>query len=210
VSAARLPVLVGRYISPAVRRVAACMVFQEVAFEHRSLSTADPAEFAEIRRIAPLGRVPALVLPDGEVLVESSAILDHVDETVPANRALLPHHGSPRRQALQRLALATGVCDKLVAIGYEMTRRPADKRYQPWIDQCGSQALGGLTALEAAMDKAPWVAGDRITQGDFAAAVALDLAAKVTPAALEAVALPGLRRLRSSPEISQVLSRVLP
>jgi glutathione S-transferase len=183
---------------------------QAFAFEHRSLSTADPAEFAEIRRINPLGRVPALVLPGGEVIIESSAILDHVDETVDADRALLPRRGPERRLALQRMALATGVCDKLVAIGYELTRRPADKRYDPWIEQCAAQATAGLVALDTALNDTNWVAGSRITQGDFAAAVALDLAVRLLPAPFDAAQLGGLARLRASTEVSGVLSRVTP
>ena len=44
----------------------------------------------------PLRRVPTLVLDDGEALIESTAILDFLDELVGPDRAMIAERG-PRR-----------------------------------------------------------------------------------------------------------------
>src|SRR5690349_15598588 len=72
--------LIGQYDSPFVRRVAIAMRLYGIAFEHHAWSTFGDAD--KIAPYNPLRRVPTLVLDDGEVLIESTAILDYLDETV--------------------------------------------------------------------------------------------------------------------------------
>ena len=70
--------LIGQYDSPFTRRVAIAMRLYGLAFEHRPWSTFGDAD--KIAPFNPLRRVPTLVLEDGEVLIESTAILDYLDE----------------------------------------------------------------------------------------------------------------------------------
>ena len=69
--------LVGQLDSPFVRRVAVSMTVLGVAFERDRSSVF--GNFGDVRRINPLGRVPALVLDDGTVIVDSTPILDWLD-----------------------------------------------------------------------------------------------------------------------------------
>jgi glutathione S-transferase len=101
-----------------------------------------------MRAFNPLVRVPVLVLDDGECLIDSAAILDHLDERAGPERALLPAAGKARRDALQIVALATGLGDKTIAIAYER-RKGADKVDEGWIARCRGQQEGALGALEA-------------------------------------------------------------
>jgi len=94
----------GMFDSPFVRRVAITMHRYDMPFEHLDWSVG--RDFARIRGYSPLGRVPTLVLDDGEVLTESAAILDFLDGQVGPQRALLPASGAERRRALQLMALA--------------------------------------------------------------------------------------------------------
>ena len=161
-------ILIGMFDSPFVRRVAISMAALDLAFEHRNWSTGRDA--ALIRGYNPLGRVPTLVLDDGEVLFESSALLDHIDQTSDPARALLPTTGAARRQALRLVALATGAADKAVAMVYERAFRPEDKRHQPWLDRCRTQIQGALQALEAhcvASAGQAWLVEGRLTQADI-------------------------------------------
>src|SRR6516164_11438381 len=103
-------ILVGQYDSPFVRRVAISLGVLGLACEHDTRSVF--SDFDAMRRINPLGRIPSLVLDGGEILIDSAAILDHIDETVGPDRALVPRSGAARRAALRRIALATGVIDK--------------------------------------------------------------------------------------------------
>lgn len=146
-------ILVGQYDSPYVRRVAISLHVLGIPFDRNPISGFADAE--AMRRINPLGRIPSLILDDGEVLIDSAAILDHLDETVGPARALLPPRGPERRRALRTVALATGVVDKSGAITYERTLRPPDKRHEPWIERCRTQVLSALAVLEAAQMELP-------------------------------------------------------
>jgi glutathione S-transferase len=138
--------LVGHYDSPFVRRVGISLHVLAIPFERNPLSVFGDAE--AMRAFNPLVRVPVLVLDDGECLIDSTAILDHLDERVGPERALLPAAGKARRDALQIVALATGIGDKAIAIAYER-RKPTDKIDEGWIARCRGQQEGALAALEA-------------------------------------------------------------
>jgi len=184
--------LVGQYDSPYVRRVAISLTLLGLPFERNTISVFADAD--EMRRINPLGRIPSLILDDGEVLLDSAAILDHIDETVGSELALMPARGAERRRALRIVALATGAIDKAGAIVYERTLRPADKIYPAWIERCGGQLAGALDALEA-LARSPWLMGGRLMQPDITVAVMLGYLRLRVADALPAGRYPGLERL---------------
>lgn len=160
-------ILIGMVDSPYVRRVAVSLRLLGLDFEHRAWSVGK--DFDRIREFNPLGRVPTLVLDDGEVLAESGAILDWLDEHVGPERALLPRSGADRRRSLQVMAIATGAADKGVAQLYEGAFRPPEKRHEPWVARCRAQMEAGLEALERVCAQAPgeWLLGDRMGQVDI-------------------------------------------
>ena len=122
-------ILVGQYDSPYVRRVAISLKLAGLQFTRDTRSVFADAD--EMRRINPLGRIPSLVLDDGEVLIDSGAILDHIDEIIGPDRSLLPARGASRRKALRIVALATGAIDKAGAVAYERMLRPQETIYMP-------------------------------------------------------------------------------
>src|SRR6185369_10093733 len=97
--------------------VAIAMRLYDLAFEHRPWST-----FGEGDKIAPynpLRRVPTLVFDDGEALIESTAILDYLDELVGPGQAMIAERGPDRRHQLKICALGSGLADKAVSLIYE-------------------------------------------------------------------------------------------
>ena len=159
-------ILIGMFDSPFVRRVAVSMKLLGLPFEHRSWSVG--RDQAAIREYNPLGRVPTLVLDDGAALCDSSALLDYIDQLVGPERALLPAGGVARRDALQLMALGSGVAEKAVSQVYEGIFRPAEKQHQPWVDRCAQQMHGALALLDSACGakRGPYLLGDRLTQAD--------------------------------------------
>ncbi len=159
-------ILIGMFDSPFVRRVAVSMNLLGIPFEHRNWSIG--RDFELIRQFNPLGRVPTLVLPEGESLIESNAILDFLDESVGPERALLPRSGKFRHEALRLMAMATGAAEKGVAQVYEKVFRPPEKRHRPWTDRCNTQMHAALRELDrAAQSRAgEWLIGNRMTQAD--------------------------------------------
>lgn len=174
-------ILVGQFDSPFTRRVAVSLHLLGVPFSRNTMSGFADAE--RMRKINPLGRIPSLILDDGEVLIDSAAILDHIDETVGPARALLPPSGAARRQALKIVALAAGVVEKAGAIVYERSLRPPEKLHQPWLDRCRTQVDSGLMALEAATGEG-WYIAERPMQPDITVACMRHYLASRLPEAL--------------------------
>ena len=136
--------LIGVNRSPYTRRVAITLAAYGVAFEQQALSGF--GNRAAVQAVNALGRIPALVLDSGEVLLDSAAIIDHLDETHGGDRPLTPRQGSDRRAVLRVAALMMGACDKLLQGAYERNHRPPEKVHQPWIDDCmahGSECARG-------------------------------------------------------------------
>jgi glutathione S-transferase len=162
-------ILIGMFDSPFVRRVAVSMNLLKVPFEHRNWSIGK--DFELIRQFNPLGRVPALVQPDGDTLIESAAILDFLDENIGPQHALLPRSGEQRREALRIIAIAVGGAEKGVAQMYETAFRPPEKRYRPWVERCHTQTHAALGELDRICQVRghEWLIGNRITQADITA-----------------------------------------
>lgn len=173
--------LVGRLLSPFVRRVAATLNLYGMPFE--SLPLATTTDGAAITGYNPLGRVPSLILDGGEVLVDSNAILDHLDEMA-GEAALTPRAGADRRLVLRATAIGVGAMEKTVQAFYESARRPEALRWAEGAANLQAQAQGGFAALEAMVQGGHLCLG-RLTQADVTAVVALDFAAKVLPAMME-------------------------
>ncbi|HET9693065.1 MAG TPA: glutathione S-transferase family protein [Steroidobacteraceae bacterium] len=163
--------LIGMLDSPYVRRVAISMTRLGLPFERHDWSVG--ADFDRIRQFSPLGRVPALVLDDGTVLVDSAAILDALDDRVGPSRALLPTTGTNRREALRLMSLAVGAAEKARDQLYERMVRPAEKYHEPWVARCREQMHGALRELEkgcAHRGPSGWLVDDRLTQADITVA----------------------------------------
>jgi glutathione S-transferase len=165
-------ILIGMFDSPFVRRVAVTLNVFGMPFEHRNWSVGK--DFELIRKFNPLGRVPTLVQPDGEALIESAAILDFLDECAGPDRALLPRSGSDRRQALQIMAIAAGAAEKGVAQVYESAFRPPERRHRPWVDRCHAQMHAALAELDRLCQarSGEWLIGNRMTHADITATCA--------------------------------------
>jgi glutathione S-transferase len=183
-------ILIGQYDSPFVRRVGVALTLYGLPFEHRPWSVWTDAE--ALARLNPLRRVPALVLESGEVLIDSGAILDALDEMVRPERAMAPGAGPERRRALRICALGTGLADKAVILFYESLLHKAPSPV--WIERCEAQIEDVLAALEAerAAAGADWWLGEAIGHADIAVACALGFLREAHPRLFDAARWPAL------------------
>jgi glutathione S-transferase len=182
-------ILVGQYDSPYVRRVAVSLRVLDLPYEHDTRSVF--ADFDAMRTLNPLGRIPSLVLDAGEVLIDSAAILDWLDQTVGPSRALLPTGGPERRRALRLIALATGAIDKIGAATYERLIRPRAYRWPDWIERCLIQGTGAIAALAAE----PWPTAQPLDQPRITTACMLRYVQLADPSLLPAGRFPTLDAL---------------
>lgn len=119
----------------------------------------------------PLGKVPTLVLDDGTSLYDSVVIVDYLDHKTPVSR-LIPQDNSHRALVRRWEALADGVCDAAVAVVMEKRRAP-EKQDATTIERQTLKVERGLRVMSEDMGEDKWVAGDRFTLADIAAACVL-------------------------------------
>lgn len=154
--------LIGTYLSPYARRVAAALISRGMPFEHEAVN--GYREFEIASRYNPVAKVPSLVLDDGEVLIDSTAILDYLNELTPS-APLIPAGSSARRTTLKLAAIGYGVYEQATSLSFRGREVPEieAKRWK-------AQIFGGLRALdEAARDGGPL----RATPMDAAAITAI-------------------------------------
>ena len=184
-------ILVGQYDSPYVRRVAVTLHLYGMPFTRNPISVFGDAE--EMARIHPLVRIPSLILYDDEVLLDSAAIIDHLDETMGPDMALTPRAGKERRRVLQATVAATGAIDKAGAVVYERHYHEGACLNEQWEARCKQQLAGALGWLESQL-KGEWLAGPRMTQADVATACMVGYLKLRLPEALREAEYPELER----------------
>lgn len=176
-------ILVGQFDSPVTRRIGITLRHYGLPFSRDTRSVFSDA--TGVAKISPMTRIPALVLDNGEVLVDSSAILDHLDEIVGPERALVPREGAERRRILQACALAMGVFEKTLAVFYERLFHPAEAVSRVWESRCLSQLAAGLVELERRAE-GPWSCGARLSHADVMLTCAVGFLRLRLPEALPA------------------------
>jgi glutathione S-transferase len=183
-------ILIGQYDSPFVRRVAIALRLYELSFEHRPWSTFGDGD--KIAPYNPLRRVPTLVLGSGEALIESTAILDYLDDLVGPEDAMIAARGPARHRGLKICALATGLGDKGVSLLYERVLRKDQSKI--WVERCEAQIGGVLDVLEKERTavKTPYWFGERIGHADIAVACVLRFTGEAHPQLFNAARYPAL------------------
>lgn len=180
-------ILIGQYDSPFVRRVGIALTLYGLTFEHRPWSVFSDADL--LAQINPLIRVPTLVLDDGFALIDSHAILDHLDSLVPD--PMFPRTEPIRRQVIKIAALGAGLADKAVSLFYE--RRLHVATSDLWEARCRRQISGVLSVLEAdrATRPGPFWFGT-LTHADIAVACALRFVTEALPGVTDPTTIPHL------------------
>jgi glutathione S-transferase len=145
--------LVGMLDSPYVRRVAVSLQLLGLPFEHRSISVF--RTFPQFQAINPVVKAPTVVCDDGEVLMDSTLILDYAEALAAGRRSLMPAGLPARQHALRAIGLALAALDKSIQIVYEHELRPEDKRHGPWIERVTGQLLAACTAMESDLGHRP-------------------------------------------------------
>lgn len=183
--------LIGMLDSPYVRRVAISLQLLGLPFEHRSISVFRGVD--EFKRINPVVKAPSLVCDDGEVLMDSTLILDYAEALAAGRKSLMPSDVAARQHALHTLGLALAACEKAVQIVYERALRPPEKRHEPWVTRVTGQLNEALRALNARFAQHPQVpASATIDQAGLSAAVAWQFTHLTLPTVVAAADFPAL------------------
>lgn len=94
----------------------------------------------------PLGKIPALVCDDGQVIYDSRVICRYLNDL--AGAAMYP--AAPKLwQTLTLEATADGMLDAGILVLYEGRLRPAEKQFPDWVEAQWLKIARGLDALES-------------------------------------------------------------
>ena len=182
--------LIGMLDSPYVRRVAISLQLLGLRFEHESLSVF--RTFAQFQDINPIVKAPTLVCTDGEVLMDSTLILEY-EEVLARPRSLMPTSPQDIQHALRIIGLALAACEKSVQIVYERGLRPPEKLHEPWVARITGQLLAAYEALESEVARRPLaVTSAAISQAGISAAVAWHFTQQMLPEVVPASSFPSL------------------
>ncbi|MEK9724854.1 MAG: glutathione S-transferase N-terminal domain-containing protein [Rhodospirillaceae bacterium] len=119
-------------------------------FTLQHATTMDPDD--PIRRINPLGKIPALIVEDGSAVFDSRVIVDYLDARF-GDGQLIPRDINDRVRVLTLAAMAEGVLDALLLIMYEGRFREPDQASKAWLDHQYGKVRRGLEAAVARLDE---------------------------------------------------------
>ncbi|UVM52611.1 MULTISPECIES: glutathione S-transferase family protein [unclassified Pseudomonas] len=180
--------LIGMLDSPYVRRVAICAKCLGIPLEHESVSVF--RNFEQFQQINPVVKAPTLVLDDGEVLMDSTLIIDYLEALAAPGKSLIANDPDQRLRSLRLIGLALAACEKSVQLYYERSLRPAEIQYGPWVERVEGQLAAAYSALERELEKQPLKTDGSITQDGITLAVAWSFTNLVVPDQVEATQFP--------------------
>ncbi|MGX4643901.1 glutathione S-transferase C-terminal domain-containing protein [Massilia sp. SYSU DXS3249] len=162
--------LIGSNTSPYVRKVRVVMAEKKLdyAFELDNVWGAE----TQVHLSNPLGKVPCLVMEDGNALFDSRVIAEYLDTLTPVCK-LLPPNGRDRADVKVWEALADGVLDAAVLVRLEKTLRPQEQQSPQWIARQLGKVHAGLAVMSEKLGEQPFCMGKSYTLADVAVGCAL-------------------------------------
>jgi glutathione S-transferase len=110
-----------------------------------------------MRQVNPLKKLPALILDNGEVIVDSYVIAEYLDDLAGGGK-LIPSSGPERWRVRSDHSLLQGMLDSMLLCRYEKLVRPQPLFWQAWYDDHWNRAWTGFAKFNA---------NDKVLSGPF-------------------------------------------
>lgn len=150
--------------SPYARKVRIVALEKRVETELLAVVLTDPD--CPVKDYNPLGKVPVLVLDDGDSLYDSRVIVEYLDNRTPIAH-LIPKDNTAKTEVRRWEALADGICDAAVAVMLEQ-RKPIEKQDPATIDKQMTKVQRGLAKLSADLASKKWCVNETFSLADIA------------------------------------------
>ena len=157
--------LIGSHSSPYVRKVRIVMAEKKLDYDFVLEDVWAPDTM--IQQTNPVGKVPCLLMEDGDVLFDSRVIVEYLDTLTPVCK-LIPSHGRERAQVKCWEALADGVLEAAILVRLERTKRAPEQQNQDWIDRQMGKVEEGLKAMSAGLEDRNFCSGNHYSLADVA------------------------------------------
>ena len=107
------------------------------------------SETDSLRRENPLGKIPVLILDDGQALYDSAVIVEYLDHRA-GGGVLIPREADARFRCLTLQAMADGAAEAAILGIYELRFREEAERSARWTAYQAAKIGRVLAVLEAA------------------------------------------------------------
>lgn len=197
------------YISAASsysRKIRVMLIEKGVAHEVETVNLWEPND---LKQTNPIGKVPALRLDDGRVLINSPLIADYVDSRFPEPR-FIPADPEGRLEVRRWEALADGAMDAVSASLYEMRFHDEARRSREWLERQRGKFEAGFAALEGMLGARAWCVGDAVSLADITLACHIGFIMSRRPQFFPQEKYPGLTRLWKNLETRESFRKTAP
>ncbi len=150
--------------SPYARKVRIVALEKHIDLTLQEVVLADPD--CPVKNHNPLGKVPVLILNDGDNLYDSRVIVEYIDNHAPGTH-LIPQDNSSKIATRRWEALADGVCDAAITAMLE-GRRPPEQQSQAIVDKQLDKVMRGLDVLNLDITKKKWCVNETFSLADIA------------------------------------------
>ncbi|MBI2318753.1 MAG: glutathione S-transferase N-terminal domain-containing protein [Betaproteobacteria bacterium] len=189
--------IVGTQTSPFVRKVRVFAIEKNINVDYVVDRPSSPG--SRVAEFNPLGKIPVLVLDDGEVVFDSVVIVDYLEGVKPEPQ-LIPTEFRGRIAVRRWEALADGIVDAVVNISHQYGPMNDAEKHAAWIPNQEAKIERGLSLIERTIAGREWLHGAGFTLADIAAGYAL---------AYVDYALPRFERRRRFPGLSAYSERLM-
>ena len=197
------------YASPAssfARKIRVMLIEKNVSHEVEMLNLWASNTYQTVN---PIGKVPALKLDDGRVLISSAVIADYVDAKYPSPR-FIPADADGRIDVRRWEAIADGAMEAVGASLYETRFHDEATRSQAWLDRQRGKVDAGLASLEGALGRRSWCVGDAMSLADIAIACHLGFVSLRMPHFFPDEKYPHLAQLCATMEARESMKKTAP
>jgi glutathione S-transferase len=105
----------------------------------------------EYSKIYPLKKLPALILDNGDIVVDSYVIVEYLDELAGGGK-LIPASGATRWKVKSDHSMLQAMLDSMLLCRYEKMVRPQGLQWQAWSDDHWNRAWTGMAHFEKQAD----------------------------------------------------------
>ena len=192
--------------SPFARKIRVMLLEKNAPHQ---VETVDLWAANDLKQTNPVGKVPALKLDDGRVLINSPLIADYVDSRFPEPR-FIPADAGGRLDVRRWEAMADATMDAAVASIYEARFHDETKRSREWLERQRGKLDSGFAALERMLGDRQWCVGGAMTLADIALACHIGFISARRPEFFPQQKYPGLARLWKTLEGRESFKRTVP
>lgn len=150
--------------SPYARKVRIVAIEKHVDIELEQVNLSDPD--CPVKNFNPLGKVPVLVMDDGDSVYDSSVIAEFLDNRTPVAH-LIPQDKTGKIAVRRWEALADGICDAAVVVMLEQ-RKPIEQQDPAFIIKQLDKVKRGLAVLNLDLTKKKWCLNEAFGLADIA------------------------------------------